>query len=269
MSEIRNLVLSIIAGVIITVFAIFKIKKSSDYIDKAIYSIIMLIYYGFCFPLMLDWFNIPSVLNWTINVSSSRWFEFSVNYITTIIGAIIGGIITICITIRQLKFQTDSSNDSKRIENAPIFKYLIQNNKIQTDYEYSLLNNNGNIYKLFMNLENVGLNHARNVSFLVQDITSSKEKIFKFDKAQSILKKDDNHWVEFVFNYKYDSKVQKNNNKHIRITIYYEDLLCHKYSQEINIYVEVTDKSSSEYGGYQLYIVSTEIENEVYLKDVK
>lgn len=76
------------------------------------------------------------------------------------------------------------------------------------------------------------------------------------------MKKDDCKLVSFNFNYKYDIKTQKNNNRSIRIIITYEDLLNNKYSQTIDVSVEVTNKCIGKYGGYELYIVSTKINNE-------
>lgn len=260
--------------VIFTVFMIYKLYKdyqnSKTINDKIIFwiaffviAIPIIIYY-------LDRCNIASKYGWFNESNSDRWFSFVETYLSSLVSAIIGAVALIVMTIHQLNLEREKNSEDKRIQNAPIFRYEIDNLHIPTELEYQVINNiEGNPYSLFLNVENLGLNHAKNINFNVYDDIIKEPQLFKFD-TQSFLKKDDSKLVRFIFNYKYDSKNQKNNKKNIKIKVIYQDLLNNNYYQEINIYVEVTNKSGSQYGGYQLYIVSTEIENEVHKKeDVK
>lgn len=260
-------VVATILLIIITTFTIYKLYKEYKQIETVdeevmfwlwliIIAIPIIIYY-------LDRYNILSKYGWFNESNSERWFSFVETYLSSLVSAIIGAVVLIIMTTRQWNLEREKNKEDKRIQNAPIFRYEISNLQIPTEFEHQIINNiNGNSYNLFLNVENLGLNHAKKIRFEIFDDIIPKPQVFKFD-TQSFLKKDDTKLIKFIFDYKYDSENQKNNNKKIKIIVYYQDLLNNNYYQEINVYVEVTNKSGSEYGGYQLYIVSTEIENEV------
>ena len=239
-----NIIVTILL-IIITALMIYKMyeeyQKSETLDEKVVFWLVIMI---FVIPMIIyyaDRYDIISKFGWFENSSSDRWFSFFETYFSSLVSAIIGAVVLIVMTIHQLNLDREKNLSDKRIQNAPIFRYEINNINIPTKYEYFIYNKiDGNPYSLFFNIENVGLNHARNIEFEVFDDISKPGQKFKLD-TQSFLRKDDSKLVRFIFNYKYDSKTQNNNNKNIKIIVTYEDLLNNKYNQTIDIGVEVTN----------------------------
>lgn len=249
------------------IYKLYKEYQKSETIDeKVIFWLILFIVAVPTLVYYIDRYDLIFRFGWFENSNSDRWFSFFETYFSSLISAVIAAVVLIVMTIHQLNLDREKNLFDKRIQNAPIFKYEIDNLQVPTNFEYQIFNKvDGNPYSLFLNIENLGLNHARNIEFEVNDSIIKDNQIFKFD-TQSFLRKDDNKWVRFIFNYEYDNKNQKNNMKKIKIIVSYQDLLNNNYYQEINVYVEVTNRFGSQHGGYELYIVSIEIANEVYNK---
>ena len=247
------------------VYKLYKEYQKSETInEKVIFWLVLFIAAVPTLVYYIDRYDVISRFGWFENSNSDRWFSFFETYFSSLVSAIIGAVVLIMMTIHQLSLERDKNTEDKRIQNAPILRYEINNLHIPTKIEYQVINTvEGNQYSLFFNVENLGLNHARNIEFEVYDDTTSIGKKFRFN-TQSFLRKDDSKLVRFIFNYKYDLENQQNNIKKIKIIVSYQDLLNNNYDQEINICVEVTNKFGSQYGGYKLYIVSIEIDNEVY-----
>lgn len=253
---------------VLMIYKMYKDYQESDTIDeKVVFWLILFIIAVPIFVYYVDRYDVISKFGWFKNSSSERWFSFFETYFSSLVSAVIAAVVLIVMTIHQLNLDREKYLSDKRIQNAPIFRYEINNLYVQTNLEYIVLNKiDGNSYGLSFKIENLGLNHARNIEFEVYDDISKKGQKFKFD-TQSFLRRDDSKLVRFIFNYKYDSEKQKNNNKRIRIVVSYQDLLNNNYKQNINIFAEVTNKYGSQYGGYELYIISTEIDNEIYIKE--
>lgn len=265
-----NVIVSIllIFFTLLMIYKMYKEYQKSETIDeKVVFWLILFIIAVPIFIYYVDRYDVISKFGWFKNSSSERWFSFFETYFSSLVSAVIAAVVLIVMTIHQLNLDREKYLSDKRIQNAPIFRYEINNLHIQTDSEYLVVNKiDGNPYGLSLKIENLGLNHARNIEFEVYDDVSEEGQKFKFD-TQSFLRKDDSKLVRLIFNYKYNFENQKNNNKIIRIVVSYQDLLNNNYKQNINIYVEVTDKYGSQYGGYELYIISTEIDNEIYVKE--
>lgn len=249
----------------IMVYKIYKEYKRNETIDiKVIFWLFLFIIFIPILVYYIDKCDVLSNYGWFENSSSDRWFSFFETYFSSLISAAIAAVVLIVMTIHQLNLDREKNLFDKRIQNAPIFKYEISNLKVPVDLECMIFNKiEGNLYSLFLNIENLGLNHARDIEFEIYDDIIEKAQKFKFD-TQSFLRKDYNKSVRFIFNYDYDNEIQKNNVKKIKIIVSYQDLLNNSYEQEINVCVEVTNKFGSQHGGYELYIVSTKIDNEIY-----
>lgn len=264
-----NIIVTILLILIsaLMIYKIYKEYKKSEILDeKVVFWLVTLVFFVPIVVYYVDRYDIISKFGWFENSSPDRWFNFFETYFSSLVSAIIAAVVLIIMTIHQLNLDREKYLSDKRIQNAPIFRYEINNIYIPTDLECLVFNKiDGNSYSLFLNIENLGLNHARNIEFEVFDDIIKKGKNFKFD-TQSFLKKDDSKLVRFNFNYRYDSENQTNNNKNIRIIVTYQDLLNNSYKQNISIYVKVTNKFGTQCDGYELYIVSTEIDNEVYNK---
>lgn len=214
----------------------------------------------------LDYFNIASIFKWVNSETSDRWFNYISSYFSSFVGAVIGAVVVVLTTAKQINIQREKDIDDRRIQNMPLLMYDISEKRKENYSEVFLYNLNGETtYNLYINVNNVGLNLARNVFYAIYD---NKRKIYKstLDFNQSIIKKDDSIGMNFIFNYDYD-KNKKNNKKNITIIWSYEDLLGNKYSQNIDIKLEITNISGSEYGGYAFCINKITIEKEKLIKD--
>lgn len=258
------MIIKILINIIALIFSILMInklyreyKKSETIDEKVIFIIIVMV---FLIPTIIyyaDRFNIMSNLGLFKNSESGRWFSFIETYISALISAVIGAVALILMTKKQLNLEREKNQFDKRIENAPILKYEINNKIVVTEFECIIDNNiEGNLYGLTLELENIGLNHAKNIELEINDGISDKNQKYRFD-AQSFLKKNETKYVMIYFKYKYDSKRTKNNNKEIQITVHYQDLLNNNYVQNIRVFVEVHSNRN------ELYIVSKTIENEL------
>lgn len=269
------MIIKILINIIALIFSILMInklyreyKKSETINEKVIFIIIVMIFLIPAIIYYADKYNVMSNLGLFENSDSERWFNFVETYISSLISAIIGAVALVLMTIKQLDLERDKNLFDKRIENAPIFKYEIDNRVVWPSHEFRIYNKvNGKPYGLTLTIENIGLNHAKNIEFEIYDGINKKGQKCSFD-TQSFLKKDEKKYIRLCFNYKYDTKSQKNNNKEIRIIVRYQDLLNNKYIQNIIVNAEITNNTKIECSGYELYIVSKSIDTEIYYKDL-
>lgn len=213
----------------------------------------------------LDYFDVASLFKWINSNNVDRWFNFISTYCSTIMGAVIGAIALVLMTVKQINLQREKDIEDRRIQNMPLLIYDISEKRTENYNEVFLYNTNSNrIYNLYICISNAGLNHARNVSYSIYE---NKKEIYKsiLNFNQSIIKKDESIGIDLIFNYTYD-KSNKTNEKMINIILFYEDLLGNKYSQEVNLCLEITNKSSLEYGGYAFYINNINIEKEKLIR---
>ena len=252
------------------VFSTFIIKyvKRCEYIERLLASAIVL---SMLVPLIiyyLDWFNLPSKFGFLDNIDSNRWFNLSSDYIITIIGTILSSSVIIFTTMHQFQKQAEENNNNNRIANMPLFRYEIMNK-----YESSKVNNVDitnessdeiKFYYLNININNVGLNHARNIKYVIY-LDDKEKNQNNLINPQSILKNNDDWNLNIILNLPFFRKNSTNEHK-IKIIFYYEDLLSNKYSQELTLNVETTLKFASSFSGYLLDITNIVIEEEKYLK---
>ncbi len=252
------------------VFSIFFIKyvKRCDYIERLI---ALALVFSTLVPLAIyysDWFNLPGRLGFLDNIDSNRWFNLASDYIITIIGTILSSSVVILTTIHQFQKQTEENNNNNRIANMPLFRYEIMNkyesNKVNSVDITNESSDEIKLYYLNINVNNVGLNHARNIKYIIY--LDDKEKTQNnLINPQSILKNNDDWNLNIVLNLPFYRKNSTNEHK-AKIIFYYEDLLSNRYSQELTLYVETTLESASSFSGYLLYITNIVIEEEKYLK---
>ena len=259
-------------SIILTIlfFSIKYIKKTYEKMEtlfeKVLYVISWMIIFVWLIFYYLDRYDIPTKTTFLNNMDTERWFSFTSNYIIGMIGQIISGAILVLITLKQINVQNTNDETAKRIQNAPIFKYSISNNKMDGAKEFYLYNGTGKIYNIFFKIENIGFNHARHINVAVSGQDISKECIFKLDDSQGILKKDDSVLLDLVINYTHR---KTNDMKIINVVVTYEDLLGNKYMQQISIKGEATDILGSQHAGYKFNIVEYKIDNEKYVEEKK
>ena len=259
---------------LVIIISIKKYITAKDFIEKIIYVLFPIIYIVFGIVYALDLYNIPSNLGWDKNVSIERWFNYISSYSSSIVGAFIGGVFVFLVTKKQIDEQKKQYKVDKRIENAPVLQYRIINttndffkdnpDKVYrvADIEERFVNYGGNeehLYHLFICVENIGLNHARDLSVHISDTSNKIKGDFKKDTEQSILKKDDFYWFDFIFCYPFSMNGEINT---IKITVSYKDFLNNLYKQDIKVDAIPTSISGSEYKGYFLEINNKTIKNE-------
>ena len=214
----------------------------------------------------IDRNNIPTKYGYTNYVNLDRWYNFISQYVTNVIGAIISGVILFLITCKQIRSQIDSNNEDRRIQNAPILKYDITNLKKNCDYD-ELTFGKGEIYNLYFEIENCGLNHARHLKFELY-IENKKCIDSHIKSQQSILKVAEKISFNFVINFIYNKENAETNRKKAQIVVYYNDLLNNSYIQKINLILCVTNYFDfGKHGGYQLDIAKVNIEDEILCKN--
>lgn len=252
------------------VFSVFFIKyvKRCEYIERLIaiafvFSMLvpLIIYYSDCF-------NLPSKFGFLDNIDSDRWFNLASDYIITIIGTILSSSFVILTTMHQFQKQTEENNNNNRIASMPLFRYEIMNkyesNKVNSVDITNESSDEIKLYYLNININNVGLNHARNIKYIIY--LDDKEKIQNnLINPQSILKNNDDWNLNIVLNLPFYRKNGTNEHE-VKIIFYYEDLLSNKYSQELTLNVETTLKFASSFSGYLLDITNIVIKEEKYLK---
>ena len=226
----------VILGLLFVILYTYKtIKRESNMILKfsfGLFSIILLI------PLMIfycDLFNIPTKFGWNVSDNTKQWLG---NYFTEIIAVIIGASFTIFITIHEIR--ENSKNDRKnnneilRAENLPLFKLGLENkmlalkDKSPTVLKTNIDDNKGIIQSIYLQLKNIGLNTARNISIIINSDILKKEYVLKLND-QMLLEKDEEVVKEFLLT------LLLNSNYTFNIRIYYQDLLLNNYEQECTL----------------------------------
>ena len=168
--------------------------------------------------------------------------------------------ILLTITYWQIRKQTESNNEDKRIQNAPIMKYNITNEYIDESEQFYLFNGmdkNTHPCNIFLKIENIGLNHARHFKIDIYDIGNKKIRTYTIDSNQSIIKKDENIAINLIIDME-----KKEKSKIIKLYVTYDDFLKNKYRQEIELNISAFEESGFKYRGYKLIINSIDIKDE-------
>lgn len=233
----------LILSIVCICLSIKMFKSSKTIIEKILYLLLLFIYFVPIIIYLLDRYDIPSKIGYTNSVDISRWFDFISSYISTIVGTIVSGVILVLITIKQINIQIESNNNDKRLQNSPILDYSLKiANNSKYDYYHNVkLKENGKEYHIYLKVENIGLNHCRNLNFKII-VDNENDPEFSLNKEQSFLRKDNSVVLDLIFNLDY----KKRNERSLTIIITYEDMLNNRYEQIIKSKLLYNDKD--EYG---------------------
>ena len=172
----------------------------------------------------------------------------------SIIGSILGGVVTLVALRKTIKSETIARNEDRRLQVIPYLQYnIIQDNIIQEElksklWSYILLQPNSKIveevikpgteYKIDLNfcmvIENVGMNSAVNLSILeikycgITDYSYIDYKIMKVGEKIHL-----NFAVLVNYNGKLNINKESCGSTPIRIKLAYTDLLENYYEQDI------------------------------------
>ena len=256
---IADLIILIIS--ILGIYSIIKnIKSAKSFIEKAFMLLYIFVYSVPATIYILDSYDIPTKLKIFNKVDIGRWNDFLVPYINTVVGNVVSGVILLTITYWQIRKQTESNNEDKRIQNAPIMKYNITNEYIDESEQFYLFNGmdkNTHPCNIFLKIENIGLNHARHFKIDIYDIGNEKIRTYTIKSNQSIIKKDENITIDLIIDME-----KKEKSKIIKLYVTYDDFLKNKYRQEIELNISASEESGFKYRGYKLIINSIDIKDE-------
>ncbi len=214
-----------------TAFMIYKIYreyKNSEIIDE---KLIILLIVAICFtPIIIyyiDKSDLPSKFGWFKNSEPDKWFNFIATYTSSILGATIGALTLILVTIHEFKTMKENDNEQMRINNLPLI-----------NYDFSIFNKYNNefidLHKeefesifIMIHLKNIGMNAIRNCYINITSNTTSSEKEYKIDD-QAIIEKNCEKKLVFKL------PIDKNDNK-IKLIVKYQDILFNWYEQEVNV----------------------------------
>lgn len=225
---------------IISIYASIKMYKKAETItEKTLYILFIFVILVPIAVYFLDKYDVPTKIGYLNNINSNRWFNFISTYISSIVGTIVSGVILVLITMKQIQIQIESNNNDKRIQNSPILDYslCVANDKNFKYYHDVVLKESGKKYYIRFKIENIGLNHCRNLSFKIK-VDDEDDHEFSLNKKQSFLKKDNFVELDLVFNLDFNKEDERN----ITITAYFEDMLNNKYEQIIKSKLYFTKK---------------------------
>ena len=105
---------------------------------------------------------------------------------------------------------------------------LALKDKSPTVLKTNIDDNKGIIQSIYLQLKNIGLNTARNISIIINSDILKKEYVLKLND-QMLLEKDEEVVKEFLLT------LLLNSNYTFNIRIYYQDLLLNNYEQECTL----------------------------------
>lgn len=267
-----NVILYIItmAILLLMIYFIYKATNKSNslaeiisYLVLAVIDITLLgIYY-------LDRFNIPTELEWNINVNTQNWLNFIGTYITSILGAGIGAIVSVFITIYQIKKNNEENNkrdsENLRIQNMPMLKYEIKtegSKAEEIDIEHLIISNYEDttsiLYDLFISIKNIGLNNVKKILVdFESEMVNSTYRIMGKNSLIPIEKNETKHIYSYF-------ALENGKEYEMKLNVYYQDVLQNWYCQIVNINYSATKIRN---GSYPLGKVEYKVNEEVLLDD--
>ncbi len=211
------------------VYKIYKEYKNSKTLDEKITFWIIL--FVFLFPMILyymDKYNIPSMFNLVNNEDSNKWFEFITTYFSSVIGATIGAVALIIMTIHEFENQNKANKEERRINNLPFISYDFN---VYNEYngaifqELKTINEKSNEAFLKIRLKNIGMNTIRKCYININSELIDDNYDYMIDE-QELIEKNQEKFVVFKL-----PVFTKSNT--IKITIKYQDILFNWYKQVV------------------------------------
>lgn len=255
-----NVILFIITLTIIslTLYFIYKsTEKSNGLIEKISYIVLAVVDSAILIIYYLDRFNVPTELEWNINVNAQNWLNFIATYITGIISAGIAALVSVFVTIYQIK-RNNEENDKRdkenfRIQNMPLLKYdCVQgrNTSVElTQLDTNIEEDKGVIQQIILSLKNIGLNSIRKYYIKIESNILKRKYIFKIAKEIAI-EKGQEVIIPFVLRLKTEQIYN------FKITLYYQDLVLNIYEQNVLLEYELANVNDglNYYNNYKFKI---------------
>lgn len=256
-----DIVVMIVTIILIFIIGIINYKKSENYIEKTMCIVLFIVVVIPCIIYCLDKFNMPTEFNMTKNLDSQNWLSFLGNYTSSIVGAIIGGAITVLVTVLQIEKNNEQTEkrdkENLRLQNMPILKYTLDTRYEDDGQDDSLIMSNqdtGRIYRLNISLKNIGLNNIKNIKVdFESEIIKKKERFIGKDSIISMEMKEE-IIIKKYFSIKYREEPYK-----MKLIVYYEDVLNNLYRQILDIdYITTNSFKKGANISYIKYIIKEE-----------
>ena len=240
-----NVILFIITLTIIslTLYFIYKsTEKSNSLVEKISYIVLAIVDSAILIIYYLDRFNVPTELGWNINVNTQNWLNFIATYITGIISAGIAALVSVFVTVYQIK-KNNEENDKRdketfRIQNMPLLKYdCVQgrNTSVElTQLDTNIEEDKGVTQQITLSLKNIGLNSIRKYYIKVESDILRHMYIFEIVK-ESVIEKGQEVILPFVLRLKTEQIYN------FKITLYYQDLVFNIYEQNVLLEYELSN----------------------------
>lgn len=262
-----NIILFIMTMAVIVLMLYFIYKafdKSSNMVERISYVVLAIIDVTLFGIYYLDKFNIPTELGWNKNVNTQNWLNFLGTYITGIISAGIGAVVSVFITIYQIRKNNEDNekrdSENLRIQNMPMLKYEIEttnaeNKKIDIE-ELIISNCDHNVsipYNLFVTIKNIGLNNVKRIIVDFESaIVKNKERILGKNNIIPMEKNESKNLYTYF-------ALETGKEYLIKLNVYYEDVLQNWYYQTVDIYYNA---SKVHNGTYPIGIIHYQINEE-------
>ena len=270
-----NVILFIITMIILVLMIYFIYKatnKSNSLAEKLSYFILAIIDIIVLGMYYLDRFNIPTELGWNININTQNWLNFMGTFITGIIGAGIGVITSVFITIYQIKKNNEENakrdSENLRVQNMPMLKYEIKTEctkNEEIDIDHLIITNcedkSSRTYDLFISIKNIGLNNVKRI--LVDFESAMANNKYRILGKNSLIPIEKNE-IKQIYRY---FALESGKEYEMKLEVYYEDVLQNWYCQIVDIKYNATNISN---GSYPLGDVKYKVNEEVLLdnKDI-
>lgn len=254
MFKIIMYIIIVIIGIVLLYKSIKIYKESNSSIEKGMYIVFLFVYYIPIILYYLDKYNIPTKLGYTSNVDADRWFNFINSYFASVIGALISGAILIFVTYKQIENDSVEKDknlkEQRRVNNMPVLKYDFNSNPEVRPNRLMLMsngeNNSNDFCILNFDLENIGLNTARNITCSLK-LSDNKFKAHSVSSdSNCILKVDDMQIYGLMVGF----DIRNSTTKKVIVTFFYNDLFNNHYSQDIHLTIEISkmNPKSKNYG---------------------
>lgn len=235
--------LTILIIIIVLLFLYRLYKKAEDYMERTLFILMVIVCFVPVGIYYLDSFNVPTVMKWTENLDSQNWLSFLANYTSSIISAIIGGVITMIVTIIQIQRNNEDSEkrdkENLRFQNLPILKYTFDTKQdVPIEIENLIVTNieGTKTYKLTVGIKNIGLNSIKSIKADMNILELNLHESLLGKKSLEVLEKSDEVFIKRFFTLEGDNKKYN-----FELTVLYEDLLNNWYKQIINVQYVATD----------------------------
>lgn len=176
----------------------------------------------------IDILDFPSHIGLLRNDETGKWFDFITSYVSSIIGALIGAITLVLMTIHEFKVIKENDNEQMRINNLPLIEYnLTIFDKYNETTFIDLVKKQSKYLFVKLHLKNIGMNVIRKCNIKISSNTINNDRYYAIDD-QGIIEKNCEKIIVFKI------PITKNKNE-IRFTIRYQDVLFNWYEQEVDI----------------------------------